>query len=167
MKQVLLITPEEVRERTSLDSNVEDDKIINTIILAQDLTLEPLLGSVMFDEIKEQIIANTLTDDYKTLIDYHCRKVLTSTVLDKIVVFLAYRQNNTGVVKNQIEKQQILTKEDIATLKGELSEFTNVYGSRLTAFLEANIETYPLYDDIVEGKVRATERGNNVFYTGD
>jgi phosphate-selective porin len=42
-----------------------------------------------------------------------------------------------------------------------------VYGSRLTAFLEANIETYPLYDDIVEGKVRATERGNNVFYTGD
>ena len=109
MKQVLFITPAEVRERTSLDYNVEDSKIINTIILAQDLTLEPLLGSVMFDEIKAQVIADTLTAEYITLIDYHISKVLTSAILHKISMFLIYRYNNTGVIKNDLEKQMILT----------------------------------------------------------
>lgn len=168
MKQILLITPEEVRERTSLDSNVDDSKIINTIILAQDLTLEPLLGSVMFDEIKAQIIAGNLTSEYRTLIDHHCRKVLTSAILHKISMFLIYRYNNAGVIKNDIEKQMILSIPEIRTLRDEVSEYVGVYGKRLTEFLEANLETYPLYDDYVEGKT-VSVKGNfsNVFYMGD
>lgn len=167
MKQVLFITPEEAIERTSMDDNIDRNKIINTIIIAQDLVLEPLLGSVMFDDMKAQVIADTLTDDYRTLIDYHCRKVLTSAILSKVNMFLIYRHNNTGVVKNDIDKQALLTKEDINKLTGEVNEYTSVYGCRLTAFLEANSSTYPLYDDIVEGKTKAEKIGNNSFYTGD
>ena len=99
MKQVLFITPEEARERTNLDNNVDDSKIINTIILAQDMILEPLLGSVMFKEIKDQVIADTLESKYRTLIDEYARKVLTSTILHKIVFVLIYRFNNTGTSK--------------------------------------------------------------------
>ena len=167
MKQVLLITPEEAIERTSMDDNIDRNKIINTIIVAQDLTLEPLLGSVMFDEIKEQIIEDTLTDDYKTLLDYYCRKVLTSSILNKVNMFLIYRHNNTGVVKNEIDKQNVLSKTDIETLRGEIDEHTNVYSRRLTAFLEANLDKYPLYDDIVEGKQQAINAGNQAFYNPD
>lgn len=167
MKQVLLITPTEVRKRTSLDDNVDEDKIINTIILAQDIVIEPLLGTVMFDEIKEQIIDDTLTDEYRTLIDYYIRKVLNSTILHKISMFLIYRFNNTGVIKNDIDRQEILSVSEIRTMRNEIEEYVGEYGSRLTAFLEANIETYPLYDDIVDGKTKATDISNNVFYNGD
>ena len=167
MKQVLFLTPEEAIERTSMDDNIDRNKIINTIVIAQDLVLEPLLGSVMFDEMKKQVIDDNLTDAYKTLIDYHCRKVLTSAILSKINLFLIYRYNNTGVVKNNVDKQELLTKEEIASMRGEVDEFTSVYGQRLTAFLEANLEDYPLYDDIVAGKTKASNIGNTLLYTGD
>lgn len=172
MKQVLFITPEEAIERTSMDDNIDRNKIINTIIVAQDLVLEPLLGSVMFDEMKTQWITDReggapIEDRYRTLIDYHCRKVLTSAILSKINLFLIYRYNNTGVVKNNVDKQELLTKEEIASMRGEVDEFTSVYGQRLTCFLEANLKDYPLYDDIVEGKTKASNIGNTLLYTGD
>jgi hypothetical protein len=166
MEVVLFITPAEVRERTSLDSNVDENKIINTIILAQDITLEPLLGSVMFDDIKAQVIADTLTAEYRTLIDQHMRKVLTSTILHKISMFLIYRYNNTGVVKNDIDKEAILSIPEIRTMRNEVEEYVGVYGQRLTAFLEANLETYPLYNDIVAGKVSASKVNPLPFYNG-
>jgi hypothetical protein len=167
MKVVLFITPDEVRKRTSLDSNVDDDKIINSMRLAQDLTLEPLLGSVMLDEIKAQVIAGTLTTAYSNLLDYYCRPVLIQAILNKISLFLVYRYNNTGVVKNNLDNEEILSTKDIVALRNEVQESVNEYGQRLTSFLEANTELYPLYDDIVEGKVTASKIGNVILYTGE
>ncbi len=167
MKQVLLITPEEVRNRTSLDANIEDDKIINTIILVQDLTIESILGSVMFDEIKAQVIANNLDSKYTTLLDHHVRKVLISAILVRITLFLVYRFNNTGVVKNKTDKQEILSASELKTLRDEAQEPVKTYSDRLTAFLKANTATYPLYDDVVEGETVAAKLSNNVFYNGD
>lgn len=130
MTQVLFITPAEVRERTSLDNNVDDNKIINAIIFAQDLTIEPLLGTVMFDEMKQQVINGTLEDKYKQLIDYHIRKTLISTVLHKITLFLIYRFNNIGVQKNNTAsmsggagKQATLSTDEIKELRNEVSEY--------------------------------------------
>jgi hypothetical protein len=168
MKQVLYITAQEIRDRTSLDSNVSDDKINNTMILVQDMILEPLLGSIMLDVINDQVIADTLEDKYKTLLDHHVRKLLLSAVQHKIVTVLIYRFNNTGTSKSDIDKEQILSVKEIKELRSEMSEYIGTYGERLTKFLRANLDTYPLYDDTSEGGTDATTINKGLgFYTGD
>ena len=150
MKQVLLITPQEVRDRTNLDSNIDDSKIINTTILAQDMIVEPLLGSIMLGTIYDQIIADTLEDKYRLLLDYHVRKLLIAAVQHKIVTVLIYRFNNTGASKADIDKEQILSVKEIKELRTEMSEYIGTYGERITKYLTSKSTTYPLYDDISE-----------------
>jgi hypothetical protein len=168
MQEVLFITAQEVRDRTNLDSNIDDSKINNTMILAQDMILEPLLGATMLDVIKEQVITDTLEAKYRTLLDYHVRKVLISAIQHKIVTVLIYRFNNTGTSKSDIDKEMILSVKEIKDLRAEMGEYIGTYGERLTKFLQANSETYPLYDDITEGKTNATSISSGMgFYTGD
>ena len=169
MKEVLFITAEDVRDRTNLDSNIDDSKINNTMVLAQDMILEPILGTLMFDEIKTQVIeTGTLDDKYKTLIDEYARKVLLAAIQHKIVSVLIYRFNNTGTSKADIDKEQILSVKEIKELREEMKEYIGTYGHRLTRFLKANSDTYPLYDDVTDEGVNSVDGESGLgFYAGD
>jgi len=67
MAELLLIKPEEITETTIMGGDVDIDKYTYTIFETQIKTLEPLLGSELYDKIKTDFEADTLTGLYLIL----------------------------------------------------------------------------------------------------
>jgi len=67
MAEFLFITPEEIASTTLLGGNVDPQKYLFCIANVQLTTIEPLLGSELYDKIYADAENNVLAGDYLTL----------------------------------------------------------------------------------------------------
>ncbi len=67
MAEALLVTRQDVVKFTALNGNVDTDKFIQFVKIAQDTDLQNYTGTKLLDKIKADIIANTLAGNYLTL----------------------------------------------------------------------------------------------------
>jgi hypothetical protein len=67
MAEALLITRQDVVKFTSLNGNVDTDKFIQFVKIAQDTDLQNYTGTQLLNKIKTDIINSTLAGDYLTL----------------------------------------------------------------------------------------------------
>ena len=69
MAEALLITRKDVVKFTAMNGNVDTDKFIQYVKIAQDKHIENYLGSDLFTAIQTKITGSTLTGDYLTLVN--------------------------------------------------------------------------------------------------
>ena len=67
MAQVLFVSPADVIKRTGINGNVDRDQMIQFIKIAQDIHIQNILGTKLFNKIASDISADTLTGNYLTL----------------------------------------------------------------------------------------------------
>ena len=67
MATALFIKREDIVRQTALGGNVDTDKFIQFIKIAQEIHIQNYLGTKLYDKISDDIIAGTLTGGYLTL----------------------------------------------------------------------------------------------------
>ena len=74
MAETLFISPEEITTTSIMGGNVDPDKYKFCIANVQISVIEPLLGTELYDKIKSDYEASSLTGDYSTAIvtGKHC-----------------------------------------------------------------------------------------------
>lgn len=71
MAQALLISRKDIVKFTAMNGNVDTDKFIQFIKIAQDIHIQNYLGTDLLNKIESDIIASSLTGSYLTLVtDY-------------------------------------------------------------------------------------------------
>ena len=68
MTDVFIISEENLRQFTDINNNVDSELLKNAIREAQDIELQRILGTKLYDKIKTDIKNNTLSGDYETLV---------------------------------------------------------------------------------------------------
>ena len=68
MTDVFIISEANLRQFTDLNNNVDSELLKNAIREAQDIELQRILGTKLYDKIKTDIKNNTLSGDYETLV---------------------------------------------------------------------------------------------------
>jgi Fe-S oxidoreductase len=69
MAQVILLSEATLKQRSILQDNV-DMKVVSPAILdVQEEYILPILGTSLYNDLLEQVKTNTLTPDYRTLLD--------------------------------------------------------------------------------------------------
>ena len=159
MAQVLLITQNDIKTLTSLNGNVDTDKIMPYIKIAQDIHLTRLLGSVLIEKIKDDVINNTLTGNYQTLVDNYCKNVLIHYTLAEYLPFMAYTLSNKGVYKHNAENSEVVDKSEVDFLTEKAKTHAQYYAQRLTDYLCANNSDFPEYSQTTPDGVAS--QGNN------
>ena len=69
MTTTLIISEEKLREFTDINDNLDSKLLMNAVREAQDIYLQRLTGTTLYEYILAEIDANTLTGNYKTLVD--------------------------------------------------------------------------------------------------
>ena len=69
MAEALLVSRKDVVKFTAMSGNVDTDKFVQYIKIAQDKHIENYIGSDLINKIQADIIADTLTGDYLTLVN--------------------------------------------------------------------------------------------------
>ncbi len=150
---ILLITPQQVIDKTPFNGNIDYDKLVPCIEDAQVTDLEPLLGQILFDKILDEKESDTLSGLYldlynKFLVDYLIRAAAKNYFL-----IGAYQIANGGIYKHTAENAEAISKSEVDFMMVQQRSKMEVYGLRMTRWLVYNkIPEYLEYSETVNAR---------------
>ena len=146
MATALFITREDIVRNTALGGNVDTDKFIQFIKIAQQIHIQNYLGSKLYDKISADIIAGTLSGDYLTLVTDYVQPMLIHFAMMEYMPFAAYTIGNGGVYKHQSENSASVDKTEVDFLIEKERKIAEFYVRRFIDFMTYNQTTYPEYN---------------------
>ena len=145
MSKVYLISDEILKSETIINDNTGSEYIRPAIETSQDIYLQQLIGTELLDRLYNDVENNTLTEDYKILIDDYITNFLKYKVLSEIVIPLSYKYRNVGVVQTNGNNIASTTLRDAQLVQNHYEIRATFYANRMTAYLNANANKYPEY----------------------
>ena len=159
-----------IGEQSLKDFNINDNLDANylnpAIHTAQEIYLQQIIGTKLLEKIKDMIANNSLTDDYKLLLDDYITPYLQFKVSAELVIPIAYKTRNAGVVVTNNEYVTNTQMKDATYLKNHYEDRADFYSIRLSKYLNANRGKYPEYrqSSVCKGDVTASSTFESNIY---
>tara|TARA_R100000951_G_scaffold65631_1_gene55369 strand:- start:81 stop:581 length:501 start_codon:yes stop_codon:yes gene_type:complete len=138
MAEALLVTRKDIVKFTAMNGNVDTDKFIQYIKISQDKHIENYLGTDLMDKIQADIIANSLSGDYLSLVNEWVKPCLIHWAMVEYLPFANFTIANKGVFKHTSENAEGVTKEEIDYLLEKERNTAQYYTDRLIDYLSFN-----------------------------
>jgi hypothetical protein len=144
-ERALFITEQGLKEYSLIDENLSMDKIRPTILVAQDMYLQPILGTDLYNEINDQIIDDDLSANNITLLRNYIKPCLVYYIMMELPVAISYKYVNRDLTRNNGEGSNYASLAEIREVTEKNRIKAEFYGERLVKYLIANEGNYPLY----------------------
>ena len=150
-KNVLFITVNLIKERTHLHANVDDKVVLPFIKVAQDMYIEPVLGTPLFNKIIDLIDAGTIVTEgggkYKTLMDRYIIDCMIWRTMQLLPVPLTMQFYNKGVKVKDGDNDSSPSMSELADISNEYRTTAEHYENRLRRYLiKDNGKLYPEWE---------------------
>lgn len=145
MATALFISRTDLVRNSILDGNVDTDKFIQFIKLGQEIDIQNLLGTDLYNRISTDIENSTLSGDYLALVSDYIQPTLIWFAQVNYIPFAAYQIKNGGVFKHSSETAENVNKTEVDYLVGKAREYANYYSTRLVDYLCFNQSKFPEY----------------------
>ena len=146
MATALFINRTDLVKNSILDGNVDTDKFIQFIKVAQQIDIQNLLGTDLYNKISADIIAGNLSGNYLTLVNTYVQPTLIWFAQMNYIPFAAYQIKNGGVFKHSSETAQNVDKNEVDYLVSKAREYANYYSTRLVDYLSFHNDLFPEYN---------------------
>jgi len=143
--KALFITLKELKRKSIFDGNLDADKIIQFIEVAQDTEIQTYLGTKLYDKLQSDIIADSLTGNYKTLVDDYIKPMLIWYTQAAFIPYAAYQISNGGIYKHNSENATSVDQSEINALASHATETAEFYTQRFMDYMDYNSNLYPEY----------------------
>lgn len=160
MAEALLITRDDLVRFTSVNGNVDTDKFIQYIKIAQDIHIQNYLGTELLNKIKADIIASTLTGDYQSLVEVYVKPMLIHWAMVEYLPFAAYTIANKGVYKHSSENAENVEKDEVDFLLEKERKIAQHYTQRFIDYMSFNQQLFPEYNENSNGDMYPDTNNN-------
>lgn len=157
--KALFITRKDLISKTALSGNIDPDKFMQYIEIAQDINIQTLLGTKLYDRLQEGITSNNLTADEITLLS-KIKNVLIHYANVEFLHYAGFEIANGGVFRHNSENSTTASAQEIDRLIEKERSTAKFYESRLIDFLCTNTNTYPLYSTNETGDIAPSRKKN-------
>ena len=113
MAKALFISRTDLVKNSILDGNIDTDKFIQFIKIAQEIHIQNYLGSKLYDKIESDILNDTLNGDYLELVKNYIQPMLIHYAMVDYLPFAAYKVKNGGVFKHISENAESVNKNEV------------------------------------------------------
>ena len=146
MTTALFINRTDLVKNSIIDGNVDTDKFIQFIKVAQQIDIQNLLGTDLYNKIGADIASGSLSGNYLSLTNTYIQPTLIWFAQMNYIPFAAYQIKNGGVFKHSSETAQNVDKNEVDYLVGKAREYANYYSTRLVDYLIFNDNLFPEYN---------------------
>ena len=153
MATALFITRDDIVKNTILDGNVDTDKFIQFIKIAQEIHIRNYLGTKLYDKISADIVASNLTGNYLTLVNTYLKPMLIHFAMVDYLPFSAYQLKNGGLGKHISESSENISTSELNMLINKEQDFASYYTERFLDYICNNSSLFPEYNQNVSGDV--------------
>ncbi len=148
LTDVYFISEELLKNRTAINDNVDSGELRYAIQTAQNINIQETLGNKLYDKILNDVSANTITGDYKYLLDTY---IVPSTIawsyyhgLDNFFV----KWVNVGLVQNRNEQGSQVDFRTFQFLKNNAKSTAEFYDQNTRRYLCAYASLFPEYNTV-------------------
>jgi hypothetical protein len=146
MAQALFIGRDDIVKFTALNGNVDTDKFIQFVKIAQDTHIQGYLGTKLFNKINDGIVAANLTNPYTMLLNVYIKPMVIHWSMVEFLPFAAYTIANKGVFKHNSENSQNVDKAEVDYLVEKERSIAEHYTRRFIDYLSFNQSQFPEYN---------------------
>jgi hypothetical protein len=147
MATVLFINRQDLLRNSIIDGNVDTDKYVQFIKLAQEIHIQNYLGTEMYNALSAAIptIDDPVNARWKSLLnDYVVPMLIWFSQVDYIP-FASYQIRNGGVSKHVSENSESVSKDEVDYLVEKARTNAEWYTRRFIDYMGFNQTTYPEY----------------------
>ena len=145
MATALWIKREDLVRQTALGGNVDQDKFLQFIKIAQEIHIQNYTGTKLSDKISADIIAGTLSNPYLALVNDYLQPMLIHWAMVEYLPFAAYTIANGGVYKHTSENSTSVEKNEVDFLVEKERNIAQYYTDRFITYMSYNQATFPEY----------------------
>ena len=151
MATALFINRTDLVKNSIIDGNTDVDKLLPFIKISQQIDIQNLLGTDLYNRISADITSGAsggtgLTGNYLTLVNTYVQPTLIWFAQMNYIPFAAYSIKNGGVFKGSSETAETVNKNEVDYLVDKAREYANYYSTRLVDYLQFNTDLFPEYN---------------------
>lgn len=150
MTNTFLISEAQIRNYTDIEDNIDTALIKNGIREAQDIKLQPIIGTLLIEKLYSLVDAGTIGDsanaDYKALLDGYVQNMLIYAAYYYILDSIYVRSRNSGLLipdggENSVAADRTMYNTKRTAVQNKMEFYSNL----LTDYI---IEEQTLYPEL-------------------
>ena len=149
--KALFITLDELKRKSIIDGNVDTDKLIQFVEVAQDTYIQTQLGTALYDKLQSDIVNSTLAGNYSTLVNTYLKPMLIWFSQSEYMKYAAFQISNGGVFKHRSENSETISLEEMRMMLAKVTETAEFYTRRFVDYMDYNSTLYPEYVSSTNG----------------
>ena len=142
---ILFISPALIKSRTGISDAIDDKQIKPQIKVAQDIYIQPALGSTLYIRLQEGVDADNLTASETTLLNSYVTDALIWFTISQLPLALGYQFFSKGVLQKTSEESNTPSRPDLELLSNHYKQNAEWYKQRLIQYLRENYTLYLEY----------------------
>ena len=149
MATSLFINRTDLVRNSIMDGNIDTDKFIQFVKLAQEIHIQNYMGTELYNQIGTMIGDGTIDDvanaKFKTLLNDYIAPMLIWFAQVDYIPFAAYQIKNGGVFKHTSETAETVSKSEIDYLVEKARTNATWYSRRFIDYMNFNNSDFPKY----------------------
>tara|TARA_R110002020_G_scaffold25183_1_gene81978 strand:+ start:3814 stop:4326 length:513 start_codon:yes stop_codon:yes gene_type:complete len=149
MATALFINRTDLVRNSIMDGNIDTDKFIQFIKLAQEIHIQNYMGTELYNEISTMVGDGTIDDvgnaKFKTLLNDYIAPMLIWFAQVDYYPFCAYQIKNGGIFKHTTETSETVSKNEVDYLVEKARTNAEWYTRRFISYMDFNQSDFPKY----------------------
>lgn len=160
MAEALLITRLDLVKFTSMNGNIDTDKFVQYVKVAQDIHIQNILGTRLLERIKSDIEAGTLSNPYLSLLNDYVKHMLIHWSMVEYLPYSAYTIANKGMFKHGAENSETVSKDEVDFLVEKERKVAQSYTQRFIDYICFHNSDFPEYNQNSNGDMYPDTNNN-------
>ena len=153
MATVLFISRTDLVKNSIIDGNVDTDKFIQFIKLAQEIEIRNYLGTKLYEKLQNDIAGSGVTGNYQILLNKYVQPMLIWYAQAEYIPYAAYQIKNGGVFKHTSENSETVSRSEVDYLVNKARNTAEYYTQRFLDYINNNSNLFPEYNQNTGGDV--------------
>lgn len=152
MATALFVSITELKRFTALNGNIDDDKLLQFVKIAQDIHICSYLGTRLYTKFKTDILNDNLAEPYTSLLANYISPMVIHWAMVEILPFIAYNISNKGITRLTGENSQTVDKDELNILIDKEREIAQNYTRKFIDYMVAHPSSFPEYLSVTTGE---------------
>ena len=147
MSKIYLVSCDYLKENTTINNNVDNNLLNNSIWEAQSMHIQQITGTELYNKIiglvENNQIGLAVNVKYKSLLDNYIRPAIVYWAWYESITYIAFKVVNKGIELQNSDYSNNTSIDQMEYLRDEIRNKAEFYSQRLTDFMYQNRSDYP------------------------